>query len=143
MRSKNADRRSTSWNWRARLQHVRVPHIQRVPGAGGVEVVSAVGKPVVRAVVDPFERQHRAEVIALRGVVVDDVEDDLDPGFMQGLHQVLELGDDLRDTPRRVLAVRGEEADRVVSPVVTQAAVDQVVVVDELMDRHQLHRGDA
>ena len=126
------------------LQHVRVPHVQRVPGAGGVEVVApAVGKPVVRAVVDPFERQHRAEVIALRGVVVDDVEDDLDPGFMQGLHQVPELGDDLCDTPRRVLVVRGEEADRVVSPVVTQAAVDQVVVVDELMDRHQLHRGDA
>ena len=37
----------------------------------------------------------------------------------------------------------GEEADRVVSPVVTQAALDQVVVVDELMDRHQFHRGDA
>ena len=124
MRSKNADRRSTWWNWRARLaasrteavhvhlghpvaqrvddqlQHVRVPHVQGVPGAGGVEVVApAVGQPVVRTVVDPFERQHRAEVIALRSVVVDHVEDNLDlRPHAEGLHQVPELGDDLRDT---------------------------------------------
>ena len=39
--------------------------------------------------------------------------------------------------------VRGEEADRVVAPVVRQAALDQVVVLDELVHRHQLDRGDA
>jgi hypothetical protein len=123
---------------------VRVPHVQRVPGACGVEVVaSAVGQQVVRRVVDALEGQHRAEVVALRGVVVDHVEDDLDAGLVHGPHQVLELGDDLFDTPRRIIAVRGEEADRVVSPVVPQAVLHQMLVVHEVMDRHQLDRGDA
>jgi hypothetical protein len=62
---------------------------------------------------------------------------------MHGLHQVLELGDHLLDAPRGVGAVRGEEADRVVAPVIAQALVREVVVVDEVMNRHQLHRGDA
>ena len=39
--------------------------------------------------------------------------------------------------------MRREEADRVVAPVVRQALVDQVGVVDELVHRHQLDRGDA
>ena len=169
MRSKNADSRSTWWNCLCQaggeveaepvhvhlahpvpqrvddqLQHVRLPHVQRVPGACGVEVVaSAVGQQVVRRVVDALEGQHRAELVALRGVVVDHVEDDLDAGLVHGPHQVLELGDDLFDTPRRVIAVRGEEADRVVSPVVPQAVLHQMLVVHEVMDRHQLDRGDA
>ena len=52
----------------------------------------------------------------------------------------------LRSPPLRVVGVavvRGEEADRVVAPVVAQAALDEVVVVDELVDRHQLDGGDA
>jgi hypothetical protein len=62
------------------LQHVRVPHEQRVAGARGVHVVAAVAvdEPVVGGVVDAAERQRRAEVVALGRVVVDDVEDDLD-----------------------------------------------------------------
>ena len=43
----------------------------------------------------------------------------------------------------RVAVVRGEEGDRVVAPVVAQAALDEVVVVDELVHRHQLDGGDA
>ena len=39
--------------------------------------------------------------------------------------------------------VRGEEADRVVAPVVRQAAVDERRVLDELVHRHELDRGDA
>ena len=42
-----------------------------------------------------------------------------------------------------VLVVRREEPDRVVAPVVAQAAVDQVPVVDELVHRHQLDRRHA
>ncbi len=37
--------------------------------------------------------------------------------------------------------MRGEEADRVVAPVVVEPHVHQAVVVDELMDRHQLQGG--
>jgi hypothetical protein len=43
----------------------------------------------------------------------------------------------------RVAVVRGEEGDRVVAPVVAQAALDEVVVVDELVHRHQLDGRDA
>ena len=65
------------------LQHVRVPHVQRVAGAGVVHVVPPVvgDQPVVRRVVDALERQRRAQVVALGGVVVDDVEDHLDAGL--------------------------------------------------------------
>ena len=126
------------------LEHVRVAHVQRVAGAGGVEVVApAVGQPVVGGVVDAAERQRRAEVVPLRRVVVDDVEYDLDPGLVHGLDQVLELGDDLFHPPRGVVAVRGEEGDRVVPPVIAQGLLGQVVVMQELVHRHQLDRGDA
>ena len=42
-----------------------------------------------------------------------------------------------------VVGVRGEEAERVVAPVVAQALLEQGAVVDELVHRHQLDRGDA
>ena len=84
------------------LQHVRVPHVQRVAGAGVVHVVAPVvrDETVVRRVVDPLERQHRPEVVPLRGVVVDDVEDDFDARLVQRLHQVLELLHLLAALPR-------------------------------------------
>ena len=83
-------------------------------------------------------------MVALGGVVVDDVEDHLDAGGVQRLDHRLELGDAGRAPPRDgVAVVRGEEGDRVVAPVVAQAALDEVVVVDELVHRHQLDRRDA
>ena len=106
IRSKNADSRSTSWNWRAsvaaqveaepvdvhldhpvaqrvhdQLQRVRVAHVQAVPGAGVVRSSSAdrrSHKPVVGGVVDALNDSTGPEVVALGGVVVDDVEDHLD-----------------------------------------------------------------
>ena len=77
------------------LQRVRVGHVEAVPGAGRVVVVGPVvgHEPVVGGVVDALERQDRAEVVALGGVVVDDVEDHLDAGLVQRPHHRLELGD--------------------------------------------------
>jgi hypothetical protein len=142
------------------LQDVRVAHVEAVAGAGEVEVVAGlvVDDPVVRQVVDAAHRQHRAHVVALGGVVVDDVEDHLDAGAVQRLDHRLELLDlalrlgahhvgqlARRDAVPgdRVAVVRGEEGDRVVAPVVAQAALGEVVVVDELVHGHQLDRGDA
>ena len=42
-----------------------------------------------------------------------------------------------------VLVVRGEEADRVVAPVLPQAAVEQEALVHELVHRQQLDGRDA
>ena len=77
------------------LQGVRVAHVQAVPGPGGVVVETAVPgyETVVGGVVDAFHRQHWAQVVALGRVVVDDVEDDLDPGLVQRPDHGLELGD--------------------------------------------------
>ena len=128
------------------LEHVGLAHVQRVARAGRVEVVERVlgREPVVRLVVEALERQGRAEVVAFRGVVVDDVEDHLDARAVQRADHVLALGDRRADrAPRRVLVVRREEADRVVAPVVPQPALEQRAVVDELVDREELDRGDA
>ena len=81
---------------------------------------------------------------ALGGVVVDDVEDHLDPGLVQRPDHGLELRDLF--APRSAGAigvVRGEQADRVVAPVVRQPASSQAVVRHELVDRHQLDRRDS
>ena len=98
-------------------------------------------EPVVALVVDPLEREHRAEVVALGGVVVDDVEDHLDPRPVQGLDHALELAHLLpADAGRRVARVRREEADRRVAPVVGEAAVGQERLVGDVVDRQQLDR---
>ncbi len=127
-------------------EHLRVPHVQRVAGAGEVEVVPRVARdgPVVGRVVDSLEVERRPEVVALGGVVVDDVEDDLDARAVERLHHGLELGDVAPGQgPVPVPDVGGEEGQRVVAPVVAEAAVEQVLVVGEAVDRHQLDRGDA
>ena len=70
-----------------------MPDVEAVAGAGVVHVVTLVviDQSVVRRVVDAAQRQRRAHVIALGGVVVDHVQDDLDAGRVQGLHHGLEL----------------------------------------------------
>ena len=75
------------------LQHLRMAHVQAVAGAGVVHVVARIvgHQPVVGRVVDAAEAQHRPELIAFGGVVVDHVEDDLDAFAVQGLHHRLEL----------------------------------------------------
>jgi hypothetical protein len=58
-------------------------------------------------------------VVALGGVVVDDVEDHLDAGLVQRLDHRLELQHLLpAGAVGGVPVVRGEEADGVVAPVV-------------------------
>jgi hypothetical protein len=127
-------------------EHLRAAHVQRVAGARGVEVVASVSRDelVVGRVVDTLEAQRGAEVIALRGVVVDDVEEDLDAGPVQRLHELLELANlaaDLGTGP--VAHVGREEPDAVVAPVVPEPPVEQDLIVDERMHRHELDRRDA
>ena len=65
------------------------------------------------------------------------------PGLVQGLHHLLELrGSGARPLVGGIRAVRGEIADGVIAPVVAQPLVQQVLVVDEIMHRHQFDRRD-
>src|SRR3954453_378569 len=90
--------------------------------------------------------QRRAEVVALGSVVEDHVEDDLEPGTVEGVDHPLELGDltsGAAGTYRgRVAGVRGEVPDGVVAPVVGEAALDQETLGHALVHREQFHRGD-
>ena len=83
-------------------------------------------------------------MIALGGVVVDDVENHLEPGGMQPLDHLLEFLDLLPAlSRRRIFVVRREEADGVVAPIVAQSPLYQMRVMHELVNRHQLDGGDA
>ena len=126
-------------------QDARVHDVQRVARAGEVHVEPAVvgHEPVVARVVDALEAEHRAEVVALRGVVVDDVEDHLDARAVQRLDHALELAQLLAGgAGGGVVRVRREVADRAVAPVVRQAALVQEALVGDVVDRQQLDRGD-
>jgi hypothetical protein len=92
----------------------------------------------------PRKARVGPEVVALGGVVVDHVEDDLDAGPVQVADHRLELQHLLAAAAAGAVGVvRREETDGVVAPVVGQALLDQRRVVDELVHRHELDRGDA
>jgi hypothetical protein len=76
------------------------------------------------------------KLVAFGGVVVDDVEDDLDAGRMEPAHHDLERRDALVGV--EVVRMGGEEADRVVAPVVAQAQFDEPALVGEGMHRQEL-----
>ena len=83
-------------------------------------------------------------MVALGGVVVDHVKDDFEAGGMKGPHHRLELVHLAAACPARAVpAVRGQEGNAVVPPVVAQPAFEEMGVLDELVHRQQLHRRDA
>src|SRR5215211_6699929 len=66
------------------LHDTRMAKIDGIAATGGVEIITRVGgKHVVARIVDAAERKRRAAMIALGSMVVNDVEDDFDAGFMQ------------------------------------------------------------
>ena len=75
------------------LQRVRVTDVEAVARPGVVHVVPlvVVDQAVVGGVVDTAEPKRGPHVVALGGVVVDDVEDHLDTRLVQGPHHGLEL----------------------------------------------------
>ncbi len=125
-------------------------------GAGGVHGIAAAGDidvagavlvkavPVVEAVVQAAEHERGAALVALGGVVVDDIEDDLKTGFVKSADHLFELAHAAFGVARGgVLVVRGEEADGVVAPVVGEAFFEQELVVQMLVDGQELEAGDA
>ena len=124
------------------LQHARVLHVERVPGAREIEVVARIValETVVGAVIDAAEAQRRPHLVALGGVVIDDVENDFEPGGVQRLHHRLEL---VYLAGGRVARLRCKEADAVVSPVIAQSLFDQQTIVYKGVHWHQLKGGDA
>ena len=125
------------------LQARRVAHVQRVARACRVDVAREVVRfePVVGAVVEAAEAERGAVLVALRGVVEDDVEDDLEAAGVECVDHRLELRHLAAGPPggdgRGVGVVGGEEADGVVAPVVGEPAFDEERLRDVLMHRQQ------
>src|SRR5271166_2535426 len=113
--------------------------LERVPGAGEIGVVPR--RPglqmVIGLVVDSPKAEGRPQLVAFGSVVVDNVEDDLDAGVVHLLYERLERAETLCS---QIFGMRREKPDRVIAPIIAQAALDQVAIVDESMDREELDR---
>ncbi|MCY1352256.1 hypothetical protein D9M69_385450 [compost metagenome] len=122
------------------LQHAGVAEVEGIAGAGVVDVAAPVAgyQSVVGGVVDAAHAQGRAQLVALGGVVVDHVEDQLQAGVVQVGDHFLELVD---LAAGEVGGVGREEGDAVVAPVVVHALFQQVLVVEEGVHRQQLDGG--
>src|SRR5262244_674103 len=79
-------------------------------------------------------------MVAFAAVVVNDVENDFDPGIVQPLDHGLETGDRIRRQQARVWRKIG---DRVVAPIIGKPAIDQMTIVDRGIYRQQLDRSYA
>ena len=73
-------------------------------------------------------------------MVVDYVEDHLDAGCVQSAHRHPHF---VARAVRQIARLDGKKSDRIVAPVILQAALDQRAVLHEGVDRQQLDRGDA
>ena len=124
------------------LQHARMTEVHRVTGAGVVDVVAGrIGEQaIVGSVVDALEAQRGPALVAFGRMVVDHVEDHFDSSIMQMRDHLLELRD---RTGGGIPLVGRKESDRVVSPIIGDAFVDQMPVDDGSLHRQQLDRRDA
>ena len=128
------------------LEAVGMHHVQGVAAAREIHVVPllALDRAIVSLVIDPAEGERGPAFVAFRGVVIDDVEDDLDARLMQRLHHGPELFHHIRGMrlARRVGALRREETQRVVTPVIVQPLFLEVAVIGEVLNGHQLDGRD-
>ena len=126
------------------LERARVSQVEGVAASRVVAVVARVRslQPIVGPVVDTAEAEGGPELVALGGVVVHHVEDDLDTRLVQALDHGLEFRHLLpAHARRREARVGGEKADGVVAPVVGEPALLQVPLRHGVMDGQQLDGG--
>ena len=124
------------------LQHARMRELQRIAGAGEILVVARlVGQqPVIGGIVDAPVTQRGAHMVALARVVVDNIQDHLDARIMQRCDSRAEIGDRVAGSVARL---GYKEAERVVAPVIPQAALDEIAVIEKGMDGQEFDRADA
>ncbi len=79
-------------------------------------------------------------MVAFCGMVVDDVEHDLDAGIMQARDGCAE---NVEWVFLSVPRFRSEEGDGVVTPIIDELFLDELAVVNEAVNRQKLDRRDA
>ena len=120
------------------LAHVSLAEIQRVPRTRVIRVrIRWIGRQhVVAGAVEALIAVDRASVVALAGVVVNNIKHDPDARLMKRLHHVLEFEVLLVVVAvTGILRVRREEVQRHVAPVVALLRI-------ALKNRHQLDNRD-
>ena len=122
--------------------------IERVAATAEVQVIAVGGEQIVGFVVESAERNDRSGRITFRGVVEDDIENDLDARSVEALDQIFEFVDLLP-----LIAACGEarfrcaEGQRAVTPVIAErfagvGVLAKILVLVELEDRHEFHAID-
>ena len=121
-------------------QHHRVGQVERVAGAGIVHIgPPPLGQTVIAAVVQPAKTQGRPQRVAFARMVVDHVQDHLDPGGMKAVDHALHLAD---AAPPQIARFGGEKADGLIAPVIAQPARHQKAVIDKGLHGQQFNGGD-
>src|SRR5215467_13522682 len=115
--------------------------LERIAGAGEILVVTRLigQQPIIGGIVDAAITQRRAHMVALTGVIVDDIQDYLDSGVVQRRDGRPKIGDRVASGVARL---RRKEAERVVTPIILQATLDQMTLIKKGMDRQKFDRAD-
>src|SRR5262245_39923579 len=103
--------------------------VQGVPTAGVVDVPALMLplQAVIGGVINAPQAEWGAQVIAFASMIVDDVEDDLEAGTMQGLDHGFELHHLLADNPcAGVARLRRKEAEGTIPPVIAQPCLHEM-----------------
>src|SRR5215813_5804547 len=112
--------------------------IQAVTSAGEIEIEpgTLMVQPVVGEIIDSAKAKRWTKMISFPGMIVNHVENHFDTSSVQAAHHCFELGDLLAYLAAAgIFSMRGEEADRVVAPVVCYAVIDQKLVIGMRMHR--------
>ena len=123
------------------LLNARMADVQSIAATGSVAVAPLIiGEAVVRGVVDPAERNRLPQFAALAGVVEDDIQNDLDPGFVEGVHGAAEI---VELAFGQIARLKRKKVDRIVAPIFAKPVLRQRARRGERMDRQEFDRGDA
>ncbi len=99
--------------------HDGVITVERVAAAGEVEILMLRVEQVVSKILKAAQRKSRTHVIALGGMIENDVEDHFDARAVQRLHHISEfIHRAERMLPRTVTAMRREEGNGIVTPII-------------------------
>src|SRR6266487_476786 len=101
--------------------------IQAVTSACEIEIEPGIlsVQPVVGEIINPAETERWAKMISFPSMIVNHVENHFDAGSVQAAHHRFELGDLLAHLPAAgIFSIRSEKTDRIITPVIRQAAVD-------------------
>ena len=116
--------------------------IEGVPTTGPVVVITIVPDPIIATVINSAQREDGAFEIQFGAVVQNDIENDLNPRFVQRFYRVAKL---IKRTLRRagIGRMQREHGHRVVAPVVRQAQPLKSRFAGKMRHRQQLQRGNA